>query len=371
MKVKINFYFLIITWLFSMVANADCDPMPSKEQARLRLHLVCQEEHSKCIKLNDQKGDKYFVDPKTTYLVILSAKVISTEFGLDIKVNLDEVSGCWLKKLTTDNLNEKLAIVHGGNILVAPIISAPIPNGKFIIDMGRKITIDKALALCKSILGTDCKIEDQDGGFVNFIKDLLKEEPRSVLDNKDSETKIPIGWVVLISFVLLLCLVFIKLMPKLKSLLITSKCKTAFNTKGVEPNRSPNEIESELLPNSIFMDILLTFITLGIWNIWVQIRQVDAVNQLAKEKVFKPMLVIFLLSIFTFGLYFCYHEFKMTRTLHKLKNGKINTLIELCTGFIYIPYIWVITDSYQQSMINELTQIDEKVLVKNTIKLTD
>ena len=113
---------------------------------------------------------------------------------------------------------------------------------------------------------------------------------------------------------------------------------------------------SNIETKSVILDILFTFLTFGIWNLWVQVRQVDVVNQLAGEKVFRPMLVIFLLSIFTFGLYFCYHEFKMTRTLHKLKNGHVNLPIEILTGIIYIPYIWVITDSYQQTMINDLIE---------------
>ena len=106
--------------------------------------------------------------------------------------------------------------------------------------------------------------------------------------------------------------------------------------------------------NDLFVDILLTILTLGLWNIWVQIRQVRVINKLSHEKHFLPMIVIFLLCIFTFGLYFIYHEVKTTRILHQLRDGEGQFWVEFGMGWLTLLGIWIVVDSYQQSMINEI-----------------
>ena len=111
--------------------------------------------------------------------------------------------------------------------------------------------------------------------------------------------------------------------------------------------------------NDIIFDIILTIFTLGLWNLWVQVRQVNVVNELAGEEKFLPMLVILLLSIFTFGLFWYYHEYKMTRILHELYYGHAKPGIEIPIPLLTFLGLWIIVDSYQQSIINRIIEKQE------------
>jgi hypothetical protein len=103
---------------------------------------------------------------------------------------------------------------------------------------------------------------------------------------------------------------------------------------------------------SILFDVLLTLITFGLWNIWVQVRQILDVNEILGRDEFSLSRAFFF-SLISFGLYFCYHEYKMTKVLQEktfdVDNKTAPFLCALATFF----GLWFVVDSYQQSIINE------------------
>lgn len=110
---------------------------------------------------------------------------------------------------------------------------------------------------------------------------------------------------------------------------------------------------------SVVKDIALTIVTFGFWNLWVQLRQMSDVNDLLGEERFSHSLFIFvLLIILTLGLYLVYHEFIMTRELHKLSFKRSYLLSEILVGFLTFLGLWFVVDAYQQMLLN-------RYLIKN------
>lgn len=104
--------------------------------------------------------------------------------------------------------------------------------------------------------------------------------------------------------------------------------------------------------HSILMDIFLTLITAGLFNLWVQIRQIWDANEMLDEDVFGIFKLIFL-SLVTFGIYFAYHEYKMTRLLHEKLYGHRYPEIEVACGIATFFALWFFVDSYQQVLMNQ------------------
>lgn len=104
---------------------------------------------------------------------------------------------------------------------------------------------------------------------------------------------------------------------------------------------------------SILIDILLTLLTGGLWNLWVQYRQVRDTNLVLPEGQQKSFILLILFSLLSFGLYFVWHEFKLTKELHILVYGSDRMEIEILCGVASFFGLWFIVDSYQQTLINE------------------
>jgi hypothetical protein len=113
----------------------------------------------------------------------------------------------------------------------------------------------------------------------------------------------------------------------------------------------------EVTRSSIIKDILLTCLTLGIWNLYVQIRQIADINQLLGVREIPSFAKVFLFSVLTLGIYFCYHEYKLTNKLHSLNYNKTYPGNEYFMGFLTFLGLWFIVDSYQQSLINAYLEV--------------
>jgi hypothetical protein len=106
--------------------------------------------------------------------------------------------------------------------------------------------------------------------------------------------------------------------------------------------------------SSILLDILLTILTFGLWNFYVQMRQIWDVNELLpKDKPIPSVVLVLVFSILTLGLYFCYHEYKLTKKLHILQYGVANPTIEYGAAILSFFGLWFVVDSYQQNLINQ------------------
>jgi len=102
---------------------------------------------------------------------------------------------------------------------------------------------------------------------------------------------------------------------------------------------------------SIFWDIFWTVLTFGLFNFWVQFRQIQDVNDILGRDQYS-LFKVFLFSVLTLGLYFVYHEYKLTRELHPLAYGTDGKTEAILCGVAAFFGLWFIVDSYQQSMIN-------------------
>ena len=109
----------------------------------------------------------------------------------------------------------------------------------------------------------------------------------------------------------------------------------------------------QLKKKSIFFDIVWTLLTLGLFNLWVQYRQIRDSNTLLPESEQKSFLLMLLFSFLTFGFYFIWHEYKLTRELHQITYGHEIPGAEILCGIGTFFGLWFIVDSYQQNLLNE------------------
>jgi len=101
---------------------------------------------------------------------------------------------------------------------------------------------------------------------------------------------------------------------------------------------------------SIAFDLVLTIITFGLFNLWVQHKQMQAVNAMLGEPRYSFWLWL-LFTIVTAGLYHIYHEYRISSDIaHKLAvepgQEALRSVILTCLG------LWIVEDAIQQSQIN-------------------
>jgi hypothetical protein len=105
---------------------------------------------------------------------------------------------------------------------------------------------------------------------------------------------------------------------------------------------------------NILIDFILILITGGLWNIWMQYRQIRDFNiylDIDKYSFFKWLF----LSLITFGLYHIYHEYKLTRDMYESVTSIDNGLeVGIIAGAISATGAWIFVDLYQQSILNGL-----------------
>jgi len=104
---------------------------------------------------------------------------------------------------------------------------------------------------------------------------------------------------------------------------------------------------------TIFLDIFFTVLTGGLFNIWVQYRQIRDSNTLLPESEQNSFFLLVLFSILTLGIYFIWHEYKLTHELHLKVYGKPEPTLEFLSALGTFFGLWFIVDSYQQSLLNE------------------
>jgi len=102
---------------------------------------------------------------------------------------------------------------------------------------------------------------------------------------------------------------------------------------------------------NIALDIVLTILTLGLFNLWVQHRQMVAVNAMLGQQKYSFWLWL-LLSLITCGIYHIYHEYRKSDDLSRLlgRQGSNDGLVSLLLTIIGLG---IISDAIQQARINE------------------
>jgi hypothetical protein len=105
---------------------------------------------------------------------------------------------------------------------------------------------------------------------------------------------------------------------------------------------------------NLLIDFILILITGGIWNIWMQYRQIRDFNtclETGRYSFFKWLV----LTLLTFGIYHVYHEYKLTRNMYESLLGKDNGFeVGIIAGLVSATGAWIFVDLYQQSILNGL-----------------
>ncbi len=120
--------------------------------------------------------------------------------------------------------------------------------------------------------------------------------------------------------------------------------------------------------HSNIVDFFLTVITFGLYNIYIQFRQIEDANQLYNQNKYS-LAKIFLFTILTFGMYFCYHEYKLTLDLQEKAYGNKKHLSSLWVIIATFFGIWPAVDSYQQALINTHLEKRNSLSRDNIIEL--
>jgi hypothetical protein len=123
-------------------------------------------------------------------------------------------------------------------------------------------------------------------------------------------------------------------------------------------------MSTDLHRNSLLKDIGLTVITFGFWNLWVQFRQIEDTNLILKRDKIPSFFKVILFSVLTLGIYFAYHEFYLTRELHKLVFKRTYLFQEVCFALMAFIGLWFIVDCYQQSLLNDIIAKNSSVNVE-------
>lgn len=101
---------------------------------------------------------------------------------------------------------------------------------------------------------------------------------------------------------------------------------------------------------NIMLDIILTLITCGLFNIYINAKQIDAVNDILKEKKydFTRWLIYCIISC---GIYHLYHEYRMSDDLARSVPG-VSSHEPMITIVLLVLSLFPAVDAIQQSHIN-------------------
>ena len=114
---------------------------------------------------------------------------------------------------------------------------------------------------------------------------------------------------------------------------------------------SNRQNEAGMHVRNIVMDLLLTLITCGLYNFYIQYVQINAINDILKTPKYSFIMWL-LLTLVTCGMYHIYHEYIMTRDLvdaFPTPSGSMEPVVSIILTVMGLPFI---ADAIQQNMIN-------------------
>jgi len=101
---------------------------------------------------------------------------------------------------------------------------------------------------------------------------------------------------------------------------------------------------------NIVLDIVLTLLTFGLFTLYVQHRQMRAVDAMLREGRYSWGMWL-LLTIITFGLYHIYHEYRKSRDIASVMTS-VDANEGLISVILTVMGLFVVADAIQQSHIN-------------------
>ena len=118
-----------------------------------------------------------------------------------------------------------------------------------------------------------------------------------------------------------------------------------------ESERYPSGASNSSHVRQIALDIVLTIVTCGLFNLYVQYTQIQAINDMLREEKYS-FLNWFLLSIVTCGLYHIYHEYRKGTDISMIVQGQSKDLNIICLALTLFG-LSIVADAIQQGEINK------------------
>ena len=108
---------------------------------------------------------------------------------------------------------------------------------------------------------------------------------------------------------------------------------------------------------NVALDLILTLLLCGLWNLVLQYNQIKTLNYLLKEERFS-YLKLSLFSLLTCGVYFVYHEYKKAEAfqdfLGRETPHKIDTSDPFLAAVLSVLGLNFVYDAILQTKINEV-----------------
>ncbi|MEM1023348.1 MAG: DUF4234 domain-containing protein [Myxococcota bacterium] len=101
---------------------------------------------------------------------------------------------------------------------------------------------------------------------------------------------------------------------------------------------------------SIPLDIIFTLLSCGLFNFWVQYKQMQAVNDMMGTEHYR-FLPWLLLTLVTCGLYHIYHEYRKSRDVQQAL-GDGSSSEPIINVILSVMGLHVVADAIQQAEIN-------------------
>ena len=114
-------------------------------------------------------------------------------------------------------------------------------------------------------------------------------------------------------------------------------------------------IRAEEATSNIVVDIILSLVTLGIYNLFWQARQFRVLNAFLGARRF-DFWQWFLLTIVTCGIYHLYTEYVMGNTIMEIQRNlgrPVSTNVGLLSVVVALFGTTIVADAIQQHEINE------------------
>lgn len=108
-------------------------------------------------------------------------------------------------------------------------------------------------------------------------------------------------------------------------------------------------------PRNVVLDIVLTVVFCGLWNLLVQFEQIKALNYLLGTEKYTAWKV-YLLCIVTCGLYLIYFEYQKAQDVKALRNDTESSDEVLAVILTILGFHWV-WDAFTQTKLNELLKV--------------
>jgi len=115
-------------------------------------------------------------------------------------------------------------------------------------------------------------------------------------------------------------------------------------------------------PRNIALDVILTILLCGLWNLIVQQKQIETLNSLLKTERYS-FWKIYILSLLTCGIYFIYFEYKKAEEISVL-TGKDSDSDPILAVVLSIFGLSIVFDAIAQGKLNAL--LDERAKLEAT-----